>query len=70
MFSKIQQAFFDELIAAQNEVSVYLKNGIKLNGKIMSATGDVIVLGGAVPQMVYKDSVSTVITSGGSKTGL
>ena len=56
-----QEKFIAGLIENQSIVSVYLKNGVKLTGKIIAATDDVIFLNGPVPQMIYKQRVSTIL---------
>jgi host factor-I protein len=42
-------------------VSVYLVNGIKLQGQIESFDQFVILLKNSVSQMVYKHAISTVV---------
>jgi host factor-I protein len=42
-------------------VSIYLVNGIKLQGQIESFDQFVILLRNSVSQMVYKHAVSTVV---------
>ena len=44
-------------------MSVYLVNGIKLQGQIESFDQFVIVLRNSVSQMVYKHAISTVVPS-------
>jgi host factor-I protein len=44
-------------------VSIYLVNGIKLQGQIESFDQFVILLKNTVSQMVYKHAVSTVVPS-------
>lgn len=56
-----QMNYLSELIENQATVSIYLKHGIKLTSKITGATETVIFLSDLVPQMIYKNSVSTVI---------
>jgi host factor-I protein len=42
-------------------VSIYLVNGIKLQGQIESFDQFVVLLKNAVSQMVYKHAISTVV---------
>ncbi|MDU3874845.1 MAG: RNA chaperone Hfq [Klebsiella aerogenes] len=44
-------------------VSIYLVNGIKLQGQIESFDQFVILLKNTVSQMVYKHAISTVVPS-------
>lgn len=44
-------------------VSIFLVNGIKLQGKIESFDQYVIILKNSVNQMVYKHSISTIVPS-------
>lgn len=59
--TEYQERFISDLIANQSPVSVYLKNGIKLTGRIIGVTKDVIFLNQPVPQMIYKRQVSTIL---------
>jgi RNA chaperone Hfq len=59
--TEYQERFISELIANQTSVAVYLKNGIKLTGKIVGVTNDVIFLNQPVPQMIYKKQISTIL---------
>jgi len=44
-------------------VSIYLVNGIKLQGQIESFDQYVVLLKNTVTQMVYKHAISTVVPS-------
>jgi host factor-I protein len=44
-------------------VSIYLVNGIKLQGQIDSFDPFVILLKNSVNQMVYKHAISTIVPS-------
>ena len=44
-------------------VSIYLVNGIKLQGQIESFDQFVVLLKNSVSQMVYKHAISTVVPS-------
>jgi host factor-I protein len=59
----LQTVFLDELKQAQMPVSVFLVNGVKLHGTIESFDEEVILLKGALTQIIYKHSVSTVVPS-------
>jgi len=59
--TEYQERFISDLIANQSPVSIYLKNGIKLTGRITAVTKDVIFLNQPVPQMIYKRQVSTIL---------
>lgn len=57
----LQEAFLDALCADQSQVSVYLVNGIKLQGKIESYDQAVVLLKSTVNQMIYKHAISTIV---------
>ena len=59
----LQDPFLNELRKEQVPVSLYLINGIKLQGTIDSFDQFVIVLKSSVNQMVYKHAISTVVPS-------
>jgi len=59
----LQDQFLNELIKNQISVSIYLLNGIKLQGQIESFDQFVIVLNGNAPQLIYKHSISTIVPS-------
>jgi len=59
----LQDEFLNQLIKDNISVSIYLLNGIKLQGHIDSFDQDVIVLNGNVPQLIYKHSISSVVPS-------
>ena len=59
----LQDSYLNTLRKERIPVSVYLVNGIKLQGQIESFDQFVIVLRNAVSQMVYKHAVSTVVPS-------
>jgi RNA chaperone Hfq len=56
-----QDKFLAELIANQTPVAIYLKNGVKLTGKIIGVTNDIIFLNNPAPQMIYKKQVNTIL---------
>ena len=59
----LQDPFLNALRKEQVPVSIYLVNGIKLQGQIESFDQYVILLKNAVTQMVYKHAISTVVPS-------
>ncbi|MGH8279169.1 MAG: RNA chaperone Hfq [Gammaproteobacteria bacterium] len=59
----LQDPFLNTLRREKVPVSIYLVNGIKLQGQIESFDQFVILLRNSVSQMVYKHAVSTVVPS-------
>ncbi|WP_079805526.1 RNA chaperone Hfq [Salmonella enterica] len=59
----LQDPFLNALRRERVPVSIYLVNGIKLQGQIESFDQFVILLKNTVSQMVYKHAISTVVTS-------
>lgn len=59
----LQEPFLNSLRREKIPVSIYLINGIKLQGQIESFDQFVILLRNSVSQMVYKHAVSTVVPS-------
>lgn len=59
----LQDPFLNTLRKERIPVSLYLVNGIKLQGQIESFDQFVILLKNSVSQMVYKHAVSTVVPS-------
>lgn len=57
----LQDPFLNVLRQEQVQVSVYLVNGIKLQGQIESFDQYVVLLKNAVTQMVYKHAISTIV---------
>jgi host factor-I protein len=57
----LQDPFLNVLRQEQVQVSVYLVNGIKLQGQIESYDQYVVLLKNAVTQMVYKHAISTIV---------
>ena len=57
----LQDPFLNTLRKEHVPVSIYLVNGIKLQGQIESFDQFVILLKNAVSQMVYKHAISTVV---------
>ena len=59
----LQDPFLNALRKERIPVSIYLVNGIKLQGQIESFDQFVILLKNTVSQMVYKHAISTVVPS-------
>ncbi len=57
----LQDPFLNILRRERVPVSVYLVNGIKLQGTIESFDQFVVLLRGTTSQMVYKHAISTVV---------
>ena len=57
----LQDPYLNALRRERIPVSIYLVNGIKLQGQIESFDQFVILLKNTVKQMVYKHSISTVV---------
>ena len=59
----LQEPFLNALRKEKIPVSIYLVNGIKLQGQVDSFDQYVIILINTVKQMVYKHAVSTIVPS-------
>lgn len=57
----LQDTFLNTLRKEHTPVSIFLVNGIKLQGKVDSFDQYVILLKSNVSQMVYKHAVSTIV---------
>jgi host factor-I protein len=57
----LQDPFLNLLRKEHVSVSIYLVNGIKLQGQIESFDQYVVLLRNTVTQMVYKHAISTVV---------
>ncbi|MEQ6342325.1 MAG: RNA chaperone Hfq [Gammaproteobacteria bacterium] len=57
----IQDPFLNALRKERVPVSIYLVNGIKLQGQIESFDQFAVLLKNTVSQMVYKHAISTVV---------
>jgi host factor-I protein len=57
----LQDPFLNALRKEHVPVSIYLVNGIKLQGQIDSFDQFVVLLKNTVSQMVYKHAISTVV---------
>lgn len=57
----LQDPFLNTLRKEHIPVSIYLVNGIKLQGQVDSFDQYVILLKNTVTQMVYKHAISTIV---------
>ena len=65
----LQDPFLNLLRKEHVPVSIYLVNGIKLQGNIESFDQYVVLLRNTVTQMVYKHAISTVVPSRNVRVG-
>jgi host factor-I protein len=65
----LQDPFLNALRRERVPVSVYLVNGIKLQGTIESFDQFVVLLRNTVSQMVYKHAISTVVPARNVRLG-
>ncbi|MCZ6657806.1 MAG: RNA chaperone Hfq [Gammaproteobacteria bacterium] len=59
----LQDPYLNTLRKERIPVSIYLVNGIKLQGQIESFDQFVVLLRNSVSQMIYKHAISTVVPS-------
>ena len=59
----LQDPYLNALRKERVPVSIFLVNGIKLQGQIESFDQFVVLLKNSVSQMVYKHAISTVVPS-------
>lgn len=59
----LQDPFLNALRKEKIPVSIYLVNGIKLQGLVEAFDQFVVVLKNSVSQMVYKHAISTIVPS-------
>jgi host factor-I protein len=57
----LQDPFLNVLRKERIPVSIYLVNGIKLQGQVESFDQFVVLLKNSVSQMIYKHAISTVV---------
>ena len=57
----LQEPFLYALRRERVPVSIYLVNGIKLQGQVESFDQFVVLLKNSVNQMIYKHAISTVV---------
>ena len=61
----LQDPFLNALRKERIQVSIYLVNGIKLQGVVESFDQYVILLRNTITQMVYKHAISTIVPAKG-----
>ena len=66
----LQDPFLNALRKERIPVSIYLVNGIKLQGQVESFDQFVVLLKNSVSQMVYKHAISTIVPSRAVKLNL
>jgi host factor-I protein len=66
----LQDPFLNTLRKEHVPVSIFLVNGIKLQGQIESFDQFVVLLRNSVSQMIYKHAISTVVPSRAVKVQL
>jgi len=66
----LQDPFLNALRKERIPVSIYLVNGIKLQGQVESFDQFVVLLKNSVSQMVYKHAISTIVPSRNVKLNL
>lgn len=59
----LQDPFLNALRKDRTPVSIYLVNGIKLQGQVDSFDQFVVLLRNSVSQLVYKHAISTIVPS-------
>jgi host factor-I protein len=65
----LQDPFLNALRKERVPVSIYLVNGIKLQGQIDSFDQFVVLLRNTVSQMVYKHAISTIVPARNVRIG-
>ena len=60
---KVQEPFLNALRKERIPVSIFMKNGIKLQGTIESFDQFVVMLKNVSTQVVFKHAISTVVPS-------
>jgi host factor-I protein len=65
----LQDPYLNALRKERVPVSVFLVNGIKLQGQIESFDNFVVLLRNSVSQMIYKHAISTVVPARNVRLG-
>ena len=65
----LQDPFLNALRRERVPVSIYLVNGIKLQGTVESFDQFVVLLRNTVSQMVYKHAISTIVPTRNVRVG-
>ncbi|MBX3700566.1 MAG: RNA chaperone Hfq [Dokdonella sp.] len=66
----LQDPFLNALRRERVPVSIYLVNGIKLQGTVESFDQFVVLLRNTVSQMVYKHAISTIVPTRNVRLGV
>ncbi|WP_137297203.1 RNA chaperone Hfq [Psychromonas sp. SP041] len=61
--TKTQVRFIELISAGKIPVSIFLQNGIKLQGVIDSFDDSCLILKNTTTQLIYKQSISTILPS-------
>ncbi len=64
----VQDPFLNALRKERIPVSIFLKNGIKLQGTIVSFDQFIVTLKNITTQVIYKHAISTVVPSRNMRT--
>jgi host factor-I protein len=59
--NSLQDPFLNALLKERIPASIYLVNGIKLQGQIDAFDQFVVLLRGTTPQVIYKHAISTIV---------
>jgi host factor-I protein len=59
--NNLQDAYLNALRREKIPASIYLVNGIKLQGQVESFDQYVVMLKAGITQMVYKHAISTIV---------
>ncbi|MDT8406281.1 MAG: RNA chaperone Hfq [Methylococcales bacterium] len=59
----LQDQFLNTLRKEHTPVSIFLVNGIKLQGRVDAFDQYVVILKNTISQMVYKHAISTIVPS-------
>ena len=65
----LQEPFLNALRRERVPVSIYLVNGIKLQGHVESFDQFVVLLKNSVSQMIYKHAISTIVPARAVRVG-
>ena len=65
----LQDPYLNALRKERVPVSIFLVNGIKLQGQIESFDNFVVLLRNSVSQMIYKHAISTVVPARNVRVG-
>ncbi len=60
LINSLENNYIDDLITHQAFSSVYLKNGIRLKGRLISQDETCVFLKDGYTQMIYKYRISTI----------